>query len=257
MNLPANRIRTMSRSARAGGFSMIELLIAIAMALFLGAGMIAIVFSMRTSFKAQDGLTQMQENLRFMLTVLDTTVHNGGYFTDTLNSTALVALPVPATANGDGSSFAAGQFITGTTGAANGSDSLDIRFQTDSGDGLMNCNGDTNTSGAKAVYTNSFAISAKGELTCAVAINGGVPDVPAILIDNVATMKVLYGVDTDGTGNVDTYQTSAAVAAAGRWNSVSSVQLTFTLKDLVNSNAASPVNMPKKLLHTINLMNKR
>ena len=66
------------------GFSLIELMIAIAIGLFLCSGMLAIVLSMRIGFKTQDGLTRMQENARFVLTVMDTTVHNAGYFVDTL-----------------------------------------------------------------------------------------------------------------------------------------------------------------------------
>jgi type IV pilus assembly protein PilW len=242
---------------RSRGFSMLELMIALTIGLFLVAGVGGILLSMRGSFKTQDGLTQMQENARFLLSVMDTMVSNAGYFPDPVNTTIVSALPVPATSNPDGTSFAAGQFITGTTGGTGASDTLDVRFQTANGDGLMNCNGGTNASGGKNVFTNSFAVTAAGELTCAVAINGAAPGPAAILIDNVSTMKVLYGVDTDGDGNTDTYQTAATVQATGNWGKVSSVQLTLTLKDLVNSTTVTTVNLPKTLLHTIYLMNRR
>jgi type IV pilus assembly protein PilW len=236
------------------GFTLIELMVAITIGLFIVSGIGAILVSMRTSFKAQDGLTQMQENARFLLTVLDTTVHNGGYFTDTVNVKADTALPAPASSNADGTTFAAAQFITGTSGT---SDTIDVRFQTATGDGLMNCNGDTNTSGANAVYTNSFAVNGSGQLTCAVATNGGLPAAAEILIDNVSTMKILYGVDTDGDGSVDTYKPASAITTTAMWNAVGSVQLTLTMKDLVNSTPTTSVNLPKTLMHTINLMNKR
>ena len=243
------------RSRRtAHGFTLIELMVAITIGLFIVSGIGAILVSMRTSFKAQDGLTQMQENARFLLTVMDTTVHNGGYFTDTVNVKSDAALPVPASGNTDGTTFAAAQFITGTSGT---SDTLDVRFQTATGDGLMNCNGDTNTSGSNVVYTNSFAVNGSGQLTCAVATNGGLPAAAEILIDNVSTMKVLYGVDTDGDGSVDTYKPASAITTPAMWNAVGSVQLTLTMKDLVNSTPSTTVNLPKTLLHTINLMNKR
>lgn len=238
------------------GFNLIELMIAIAMGLFLIAGLAAIVMSMRMSFKSQDGLTQMQENARFLLSVMNTTIHNAGYYSDTLNYTEQAALPAPASANTDGTTFAAGQAITGLTANANTSDTVNVRFQTASGDGIMNCNGDTNTSGGNVVYTNSFAVNSNGQLTCSVSTNGGAPGEAAVLVDNVALMKVLYSVDTDGDGAVDAYKTASAISAAKLWDTVVSVQLTLTLKDLINSKNGAPVNLTKTLLHTINLMNK-
>lgn len=247
----------MARMQRAAGFSMLELMVAITIGLFLVAGVAAILVSMRGSFKTQDGLTQMQENARFLLSVMDTTVGNAGYFTDPVNTTVAIALPGAAAGNGDGTTFAAGEFIAGTTGASGASDTLDVRFQTTSGDGLQNCNGGTNTSGGKNIFTSNFAVSVAGELTCAVAIDGAAPGTPAVLIDNVSMMKIMFGVDTDNDGNPDTYQTAATIAAAGAWNKVSSVQLTLTLKDLVNSRPGASVDLPKTLFHTIYLMNKR
>ena len=133
------------------GFTLIELMIAITIALFLCGSMVAVVFAVRASFKTQDGLVRMQENARFMLSVMNTTVHNAGYFANPLANTLLTAFPTPATPNSNGTTFAAGQFITGTTGASG--DSLNVRFQTASGDGLTNCQGATNTSGANPPAT--------------------------------------------------------------------------------------------------------
>ena len=246
---------TRARQCRAEhGFTLIELMIAITIALFLCGSMVAVVFAVRSSFKTQDGLVRMQENARFMLSVMNTTVHNAGYFPNPLATTALTAFPTPATPNGNATTFATGQFITGATSA--GGDSLNVRFQSASGDGLMNCQGAANTSGADVVYTSSFSVNAASQLVCAVSVNGLAPSADEILIDNVAAMNLLYSVDTDGDGNADSYRTAAYVTAAGLWNTVSAVQITLTLKDLVNSTAATTTTLPKQLLHTINLMNK-
>jgi type IV pilus assembly protein PilW len=240
---------------KSAGFTLIELMVAITMALFLAAGLVAVVFSMRSSFKTQDGLTQMQENSRFLLSVMNTTIHHAGYFTDPTTQLQATALPVPANANGDATTFAAGQFITGTTGANSTSDTLDVRFQTASGDGVVNCQGDSNTSGANVVYTNTFALNSAGQITCTVAVDGAAPGTAQVLVDNVALITMLFAVDTDGDGNPDTYQSASAVTAAGLWASVRAVQLKVTMKDLVNSTPATPVNVPTVLLHSISLMN--
>ncbi|MGI4936948.1 MAG: PilW family protein, partial [Janthinobacterium lividum] len=193
-----------------------------------------------------------------LLTVLGTTIHNAGFFSDPVNNTLLTALPASSGATADGSGFAAGQFISGTTasGSGSGSDTLNLRYQTASGDGIMSCLGDTNTSGAPVVWTNSFAINAASQLTCAVGQNGAATGTAAVLTDNVAAMRVLYGVDTAGSGSADTYLDAAAVSASGAWSKVYSVQLVLTFHDSVNSTTTTQVNLPKTLRHTFYLMNQ-
>lgn len=238
------------------GFTLVELMISIVIALFLCAGMLAVTFSVRNSFRTQDGLTRMQENARFLLSVMNTAVHNAGYYPDPLNTTLLTAFPVPANANPDGTTFSAGQFVTGVTGSGGAGDTLNVRFQSAPGDGLTSCNGDTNTGTVPVVYTNSFSVNALGQLVCAVSIDGAKPSAAAVLIDNVSSMALLFSIDTDADGAVDTYKSATAVSAAALWNTVGAVRITLTSKDLVNSNAAATVNLPNKLVHSINFMNR-
>lgn len=240
--------------ARQAGFNLIELMVSIALGLFLLAGVVGIVLTMRKSFSTQDGMTQTQESQRFMLSVLNTTIHNAGYFPDPLNITRLSAFTVPAVANPDGTTFKVGQFITGKTGTA--SDTITLRFMTASGDGIMNCNGDTNTSGAPAVYTNSFAVNAAGQLTCAVTLNGGAPATPAVLVDHISSMRIMYAVESAEEGTVDSYLTAQQVQAGDLWGKVAAVKIRFTMKDLVRSTPSTPMNMPSPLLHTISMMNQ-
>jgi type IV pilus assembly protein PilW len=251
---------------RRAGFTLIELMIAITITLFLVAGVVGIVMSVRGTFKTQDGLTQIQETQRFFLTAVDNTVRLAGYFVNPLVDTSTSALPATTTANPDGTIFIAGQSIGGTTGSGANSDSVNVRYQVANNDGLMNCQGDTNSTGASLVWSNSFAVNASHQLTCTISVNGGAPGTPVILVDNVATVKILYGVDTDGDNSVDKYLSSADVVAASCkdktpaplncWLAVSSVQLTITLLDPVNSTPGVNVNLPKTILHTINLMSQ-
>ncbi|MGS0741685.1 PilW family protein [Glaciimonas sp. GG7] len=237
------------------GFSLIELMIAIAVSLFLLAAMIAIVLTLRNSFGTQDAQSRVQESQRFALTVLDNTVRASGYYTNPTTTTANNALPAASTANPDGTTFAMAQGISGTSGSGNASDTLNIRFQTASGDGLMDCLGDTNTSGSAVAWSNSFAVNAANQLTCAVSINGGTPGTASILVDNVSSMKVLYGVDTTGVGSTDTYLSASAVTTGGYWPVVQSVQVQINFVDLVNSTATTTKILPV-MVHMINLMNK-
>lgn len=254
-NFLAHRASIFRHWSYRSGFSLVELLIAIFITLFLVAGMLGIIVSMRGSFSTQDQLERMQENERFALTVLDNTIRDAGFFSNPTTTTAATAFPATASANADGTTFVASQSVSGTTGAGSASDTVNVRYQTASGDGLMNCLGDTNTSGAAVTWTNSFAVNLSNQLVCAVSINGGAPSSPVVLVDNVASMKVLYGVDTNADGSADKYVASSAINTAPAWTDVSSLRLQITFQDLINSKTGAPVSLPV-LTHNISLMNR-
>lgn len=241
------------------GFSLIELMVAIGMALFLAAGLISTVFTMKGTFTTQDQMTQLQENQRFLLTAMNNTIHNAGYFTTTISMDRTQAFPQAAGTTPDNTTYGIAQFVTGTSGAGTTGDTLDIRFQTTGGDSLTDCQGLSNTSGAGVteIWSNSFSVNALNQLTCAVGVNGAAPTTatPTVLADNVASLKVLYGVDSNGTGSVDTYMQAGNVEAAGKWLNIRSVQLSITFLDPVNSKPGKPVSLPQPLIHTIALMN--
>lgn len=240
---------------RGAGFSLIEFLIAIFITLFLVAGMMGIIVSMRGSFRTQDQLERAQENQRFALTVLDNTIRDAGFFSNPTVTTPATAFPATTTVNADGTTFVVAQVISGTTGAATASDTINVRFQTVNGDGLMNCLGDTNTTGAAITWTNSFAVNASSQLVCAVNANAGTPSTPIVLVDNVASMKVLFGIDTNADSSADKYVESTAISSTADWTNVNSVRLQITFLGLVDSNTGASVSLPV-LTHNISLMNK-
>lgn len=237
------------------GFTLLELMIAITITLFLMAGILALVVNMKSSFTAQDRLGRTQENTLFALTILDTTIRHAGYFPDPVFSTESSAMPATSTANADGTTYAVGQDIAGSAGAGAVSDTVSVRFQAASNDGLMNCVGEANKTAAKVSWSNTFAVDANNNLTCSVSVDGGAPGAPVILIDNVASLRVLYGVDSTGDNNVDRYVSATDIGTTYPYTSVYSVQISIVLNDLLNSTAASTATLPV-LTHTINLMNK-
>ena len=240
---------------RPSGFTLVELMISITITLFLLAGILALVVNMKGSFTTQDQLARTQENALFALTVLDTTIRHAGYFPDPLVSKEIDSMPATTTANADGTTYAAGQSITGSAGAGSVSDTITVRFQTASNDGLSNCVGDTNKTAGKVSWSNTFAVDANNRLTCSVSVDGGVPGAPVVLIDNVASLRVLYGVDSKNDNNVDRYVSSTDIGTTYPYTDVHSVRLSIVLNDLINSTAATTATLPV-LTHTINLMNK-
>jgi type IV pilus assembly protein PilW len=216
------------------GFTMIELMVALLIGLFLMGGLMTLLQNNRKAFSSQSALAQLQDSERLAMSMMTGVIQQAGYFTDpTINSpsTALPAAAAFASGAGPaGLAFAAGQGLTGATVA--GSDVISARYTTGSGDGILNCSGRFNpaTSGANATYTNQFGVAQNAQnvwqLGCLREDGTFYP-----LVNNVTNMVVLYGVNTSGAGNnVDTYMTAAQVTAATAWNNVisASVQLTFT-----------------------------
>lgn len=227
------------------GFTLIEFMIAIFLSLIIAAGMASIVQSMSRTFRSQDSLSQTQDGERLFLTMLHTAVQAAGYFVDPVNFSASTALIASTAANADGTSFTPGQAVVGTDGT---SSTVNVRYQAavDPGDGsgLMNCQGTNNTGTVAVIWVNSFAVNANNELVCSVNGNTALP-----LISNVASMTVVYGVDTDSDGSADTYLPANLITSGGLWLAVISVKVTVNFVNISNVGSAP------SLTQTVNLMN--
>ncbi|MBS0316377.1 MAG: PilW family protein [Proteobacteria bacterium] len=236
---------------RQRGLSMVELMVAITIALFIALGLSLLYVNMKSAFNSQNQMAQVQDAERLAVTMLTTTVQSAAYFPNPVANTRAVALPANATANADGTTFAAGQGITGT-GAQGSSTShtIDVRFQSASGDGLMNCQGQTNTSGSTLVWINSFTVDANNELEC--SVNG---NTPVVLVNNVAKMTVLYGVDVNADGYADSYLDAATISTGNLWASVRSAQVTLTFVNPLASQTGGSATLPTPWVQTIALQN--
>ena len=232
-----------SRDARAaGGFGMVELLVAIAIGLFILLGLTTIFVNMRRTFTSQDQLAELQDSERLALTILTTTIQSAGYFPDPVADTRDSVLPASG-------SFIAGQGLIGTTGTDADSDRISSRYVTapEAKDGLMNCLGETNTTGAQQIVLNAFSVE-DNKLYCSL---DGSDENRTVLVGNVQSMKILYGTDTAGTGNADKYIDAAAVQASNYWSSVRTARITLRFLNPVAGD-----NETVEWTQTINLMNK-
>jgi len=197
------------------GTSLVEIMIAMVIGLFILSAVVVVFVNMQKTFTSQDQLAQLQDNQRLAQTILTNTVQSAGYFPDPKTNTQQRAL------TGASGVIAAGQVIAGTSGTGANGDTLTTQFATASGDGVMNCLGQTNTGGSPLVYVNTLSVNANNELQC--TVNG----TTAALVSGVSSLGVLYGTDTNGDGNNDSYLTATQVAAAGAWSAVHSVQVTL------------------------------
>ena len=218
------------------GFTLIELMVAVLIGLFLIGGLLTLVQAMRRTSTMQGGLSQLQDNERMTTTLMTDVIQSSGYFPNPLVNSATTEFPVT------GSFTVAGQALVGTGayGAAVPGDTITVRYATAGGDGVINCSG--GTSAVAATFTNTFSVDAFGNLNCVLTVNNGTITTTTIqlisgqivngaLVSGVTDLQIYYGVQTNiaaANSSVDTYLDANGVIAGNYWGNVISVKLTLT-----------------------------
>ena len=237
------------RRAQAGT-SIVEVMVAVAIALFITAALVSVCVNLKFAFNAQDQLAQLQDNERLGLSILTNSLQTAGYFPDPVANRADDPSNLAAATNATYGNLAAGQAVAGTSGTAPASDTLTTRYVSAVGDGLMNCQGQVNAGAGKLLMTNIFAITANNELAC--SVDGGATFVP--LVSNVASMAVAYGTDSSGGGRADRYLSAAAVSASALWPQVKTARITLSFGNPFVGTPGQPSTID--WVQTVNLMNK-
>jgi type IV pilus assembly protein PilW len=216
------------------GFTLVELMVTVAIALFLIGGLLTVLQNVRGAYNNQQLLSQLQDQQRFALTVLTDVIQAGGYFPDPLNWQPATSLPAAGSPCPGAPAFVAGQAFDGCHPAVNGPDTITVRYRTALGENVIFCDGSTNTAtGPTGLFVNQFSVVA-GQLQCQLTnvATGAVNTVP--IVSGIQSLVVYYGVKRNPVPpdyNVDTYLTADFMNAGnGDWNNISSVRvvLTFT-----------------------------
>ena len=246
------------------GFTLVELMISVLIAIFLLGALLTIVQANRRVFGDQSQLALLQDSERMAMTMMADVIQSAGYFPNPHNFTQ-GALLTPATYGTV--TFASGQSLSGTYSATDPGDSIQVRYATASGDGILNCSGLSNTSGAPALYLNVFQV-VSGQLVCTVYINGGA-GTPYNLVSGatnstttlgITHLSVLYGVKTSSTttgNNVDTYLTATQVTGLSanqfnNWSSVISARVTLTLTNPITGPGQPATVTFQRLINVMN-----
>lgn len=166
------------------GLSLVELMISLAVGLFIIAGVVHVLNNNKKAFATQNALSRLQEEGRFALEELTRLISMARY-DDPANAFA------PLSPGIEGS---------------NDPDSITLRFE--GGAGINDCLGTPTTVGATVVGT--INVDAAGDLACTDA--GGTTNKIA---RGVESLQILYGLDTDADGVPNRYLTAAGVVAAG------------------------------------------
>ncbi len=252
------RLDTLGRYARRG-FTLIELMIALLVGLFLLGALLTIVQANKQAFGSQNLLSQLQDNERMAMTMITDVIQSAGYFSNPINNTqTLVFQPAGA--------FGALQTISGVYNPALPGDQISVRYWTDTtpvtgvpGDAqILNCSGAGNTTGGPLMMVNTFQVIG-GQLVC--TMNGTAYNLVGSTAGNltVTNMTILYGVkDNVGAAgnNVDTYMNATQVTAAGDWGNVISVLVILTFNNPLAgpSNPAQPATV--SIQRVIGVMNQ-
>lgn len=239
---PARRARARRAEpcSNARGFTFVELMVAIALGLFLIGGLLTLVQAMRRTNTNQSGLSQLQDNERMAMQLITDVVQSTGYFTSPLTNTAnsqfLVGTYGPA-------AFNTGQALLGNH-TAGVPDIITNRYQTagtNVGDNAINCTG--NPSATPASFVNQITVNTTTDyLTCTVWVNANQP-VSVALVPGITAMSVLYGVESGNgvaTNSVDAYLTADLVTSSNLWPQVRSVQVTLTFQNPMSAQPGQP-----------------
>ena len=235
---------------RQRGFTLVEILVALLIGLFLLAGLFVILQNPRRTSTNQTGLSQLQDEQRMAMSILNDIGQSAGYFdTNTYQNAKVLWNANVAVAAAGGVTLAPGQAVSGAAhSAAAPGDVLVVRYYTNGSasttyDNMVSCTGVGGTAGAATTYVNVFCVdNITSQLYCSPDGTTG-SQVP--LVAGLNNMQVYYGVSTlPNTNNVDTYMTSDQVTASANWLNVTSMRVTLTFKNPLYA-AAQAVQSPQ------------
>lgn len=211
----ANRHFQHSSCLSQHGFTLVEIMVAMAIGLFLIAGVYKMFIANRQSYTIQDNMSRLQDNGRFAVNQLSDIIRMAGFKADPADTTTFsTGFATPALTGNDG------------TGAG-GSDKISVSFQAATDGTTVDCLGTAFPSTTPpAMVTNQFYIATDvngvRNLYCSrlsPTVTSGQP-----LVEDVANMQISYGVDTNNDGAANFFVAAGNVTD---WAQVVGVRLSL------------------------------
>ena len=227
-------IQQISVDTRASGFSLVELMLAMALGTIIVLGAVGLFVTNQRTFQLQQGMTNVQQQGGFTQGFLMNDLRQAAYQSPSVASTIPAGVMFKTTATPNVT--ANGQTIPlSSDGGANGaSDRLTFSF-----DGTQDCEGSTVANATRIVETYYVANS---NLYCHGSLTAGSG---TVLLSGVPTFQVLYGMDTieDQQPIVSSYVTanvaSSVVDNLGNPAQVVAVRVAF----IVQQDSGNPQNV--------------
>lgn len=224
-------------SARQGGVTLVEMMIALVLGALIVAGVVQVFLSGRASYNVQEGLGRLQESARFADFTLARVLRQAGrpwVFGSVNGSPGPFFRPVDARVGPDG------QPLT-RDGEDDGADVVTVMYRSDT-----NCLGNSTDYGGQVMLDFEGQRYARDQfllndddppsLVCrGLGANGQpVPGHTQPIVAGVDDLQLLYGLDTDGDGQANRYDNASNLVDPLDWFNV--VSLRFAV--LVSSDAA-------------------
>jgi type IV pilus assembly protein PilW len=230
-----NRPRTIALPPRRGavraGFTLMELMVSLAIGLIVVIGFTTTFLSMKTAFRTQDAMAQLQDNERLAMTILSASIQQAGYYPDAVNVGAAALGPASDSTYGD---MSQGQAIVGQDGTS--STLSTVYASNGSTDGLLSCLGQSVGAGW---VRNVFHVDASDKtLHCQTTLSSTAATTDAIIVQGVSSMTVQYGVLASGSSTDITSYVSAANVS--NWAQIRSVRVTLNFVDPGNATHTIP-----------------
>lgn len=224
---------------RQSGLSLVELLIAMIIGLFLLAGITSSYLSSKKTSILRDQYSQMEDNGRMALEILTNTLAHTGYTSskgvpleDKFISVAADILSTNCGVNQsvmDTSIFPTNVTIDSATGDGIGTIHLgDNNVFTDCAGGVLpaECRLETGTIDTARIYNTFYLDKVNNTLMCA----GSRTNAVELIAEGIENMQILYGVDENADNVSDRYVREADVN--GLWNTVVSIQIAVLARSL-------------------------
>ena len=191
----------MKKSTRERGFTMIELMVAVTISVFLLFGVLKVVQTTSGTYTAQNQLAQLQDNERLVTAFIGEIIESAGYFPNPKVYTAAAVMPAVGVFAGSG------QAVFGTLGGGFPGDTIRIRYGAALNDNVYGCQGTQNTTIAPYdTFTNYFYVK-NGAPVLWIRQHRRKP-ADAVLVTGVSNLQFLYGVKrnaADTGSRTDTY----------------------------------------------------
>ncbi|MCH9697239.1 MAG: PilW family protein [Gammaproteobacteria bacterium] len=222
------------------GFSLVELMVAMLVGLVILGAIIQVFVSSKKSYLAADDSSLMNDNSRYILTVLNNQLRMAGHLFEPLlgRDDSLVSQSVTLTNPSASITFDPGTFLFGTATDNGNYDTLYMRFQGSSAKPIKICGVSANSDAIHIVRYSVTTVNYEkgpntGVLSC-LATNGSVQNFG----DHIDMFRVLYGIDTDGDSVTDKYVSANKVlpvnstkpASGSEWQQVVSLKIGLLLR---------------------------
>ncbi len=226
-----------SATRRCAGFTLIEIMVALVLGLLILNAVIQVFLSTRQSARIQNAASQMQEDGRTAIEILNRYIRLAGYTNLPWNKNRLPA-------NGP---FGLGQVVIGGDNDVNGRDSIRIRYQGAADGSITSCLGAQINLNQMADMTFSLSDVENGErsLRCT---NNTPPVNTQPMVGGLQDMQILYGL-SQGNNAIDaagrlirgvTAYVPASQVPAAEWDQVIAVRVSLLLRSAEDNLVLDP-----------------